>query len=85
MFINSALGLAGAKKYIMEQGLQGGSFVAITSVRFVSWFTECTLSSFHAQGANVKFDRLRFVADRALIGQKKEALLSVTVPEESGR
>ena len=33
----------------------------------------------------MKFDRLRFVADRALIGQQKEALLSVVIPEEPGR
>lgn len=35
-------------------------------------------------GANMVFDRLRFVADRALIGQRKEALISVKVPEEPG-
>lgn len=36
-------------------------------------------------GANMDFDRLRFVADRADIGLKKEALISVVVPEEPGR
>ena len=35
-----------------------------------------------ASGANMNFDRLRFVAERAAIGEKKEALLSVTIPEK---
>ena len=37
-----------------------------------------------ASGANMNFDRLRFVADRAALGEKKEALLSVNIPEKSG-
>ncbi len=37
-----------------------------------------------ASGANMNFDRLRFVADRAALGEKKEALLSVNIPEISG-
>ena len=32
----------------------------------------------------MNFDRLRFVAERAAIGEKKEALLSVTIPEQPG-
>lgn len=32
-------------------------------------------------GANMDFDRLRFVAERALLGEGKEILLSVVVPE----
>jgi threonine dehydratase len=35
-----------------------------------------------ASGANMNFDRLRFVAERAALGERKEALLSVTIPEE---
>jgi threonine dehydratase len=35
-------------------------------------------------GANMNFDRLRFVAERAEIGERREALLSVKVPEEPG-
>lgn len=34
-----------------------------------------------ASGANMNFDRLRFVAERAALGEKKEVLLSVTIPE----
>lgn len=37
-----------------------------------------------ASGANMNFDRLRFVAERAGLGEKKEALLSVTIPERPG-
>ncbi|KAF3918860.1 hypothetical protein ABW20_dc0102508 [Dactylellina cionopaga] len=35
-------------------------------------------------GANMNFDRLRFVADRAQLGERKEALLSVIIPERPG-
>ncbi len=35
-------------------------------------------------GANMNFDRLRFVAERAEVGESREALLAVTVPEERG-
>jgi threonine dehydratase len=35
-------------------------------------------------GANMNFDRLRFVAERALVGEHHEALLAVTVPETRG-
>jgi len=37
-----------------------------------------------ASGANMNFDRLRFVAERAAIGENKEAILSVAIPEEPG-
>ena len=37
-----------------------------------------------ASGANMNFDRLRFVAERADIGQSREALFAVTIPEERG-
>ncbi|KAI8937971.1 hypothetical protein NX059_005651 [Plenodomus lindquistii] len=37
-----------------------------------------------ASGANMNFDRLRFVAERAAIGENKEAILSVTIPEQPG-
>lgn len=35
-------------------------------------------------GANMNFDRLRHVAERAEIGERREALLAVTVPERPG-
>jgi len=35
-------------------------------------------------GANMNFDRLRHVSERAEIGERREALLAVTIPEEPG-
>ncbi len=35
-------------------------------------------------GANMNFDRLGFVAERAVIGEKQEALYAVTIPEIPG-
>jgi threonine dehydratase len=35
-------------------------------------------------GANMNFDRLRFVAERAELGEGREALLAVTIPERPG-
>lgn len=63
-----ALSLAGLKKYVTAHPSQD------TSRQFVAI----------ASGANMNFDRLRFVAERAALGEKKEALLSVTIPERPG-
>ncbi|MEY3286872.1 MAG: hypothetical protein RL500_1602 [Pseudomonadota bacterium] len=35
-------------------------------------------------GANMNFDRLRFVAERAEFGEQREALFAVTIPERPG-
>ncbi len=61
-----AVGIAGMKKYIQREGLEGRSVIAINS------------------GANVNFDRLRHVAERAELGEQREALLAVTIPERPG-
>ena len=37
-----------------------------------------------ASGANMNFDRLRFVAERAEVGEQREAVLAVTIPEKPG-
>ncbi|KAL8859751.1 MAG: hypothetical protein Q9178_003866 [Gyalolechia marmorata] len=37
-----------------------------------------------ASGANMNFDRLRFVTERAALGENKEVLLSVKIPERPG-
>ena len=37
-----------------------------------------------ASGANINFDRLRFVAERAEVGEHREAILTVTIPERPG-
>ncbi|PTY38819.1 PLP-dependent threonine dehydratase [Saccharospirillum sp. MSK14-1] len=42
--------------------------------------TLVTISS----GANTNFDRLRYVAERAEVGEHREAILSVTIPERPG-
>jgi threonine dehydratase len=35
-------------------------------------------------GANMNFDRLRYVAERSMIGEKQEALFAVSIPETPG-
>ena len=60
------LAIAGAKKYISDNGISGQDLVAICC------------------GANVNFDRLRHIAERAAIGEEKEMLLAVEIPEEPG-
>lgn len=35
-------------------------------------------------GANINFDRLRYVAERAQVGEHREILLAVTIPEVAG-
>ena len=37
-----------------------------------------------ASGANMNFDRLRFIAERAELGEQREAVLAVTIPEKPG-
>ncbi len=37
-----------------------------------------------ASGANMNFDRLRYVAERAQVGEHQEILLAVTIPEQPG-
>jgi threonine dehydratase len=37
-----------------------------------------------SSGANMNFDRLRFVAERAEVGERREAVLAVTLPEKPG-
>ncbi|CAL3970017.1 hypothetical protein PZA11_006334 [Diplocarpon coronariae] len=63
-----ALALAGLKRYIAAHP---------------SANTERNLVAI-ASGANINFDRLRFVAERAALGEKKEALISVSIPEKPG-
>ena len=37
-----------------------------------------------ASGANMNFDRLRHVAERAVLGEQREGILAVTIPETPG-
>ena len=61
-----ALAIAGLKKYVEQNKIQGQTLIAIDS------------------GANTNFDRLRHVAERAELGERREALLCTTIPERPG-
>ena len=63
-----ALALAGLKKYVARNPSPNQNRGLVAIL----------------SGANMNFDRLRFVAERAALGEKKEALLSVTIPERPG-
>lgn len=65
---SGALAVAGMKRYIATHGLAG------SGKKFVALVS----------GANMNFGRLRFVAERAELGENKEALLTVEIPEEPG-
>ncbi len=67
-----ALAVAGLKRYV-ELERQRGS-------------TPAEEESFVAvvSGANVNFDRLRHISERAEVGEQREAILAVTIPEERG-
>ncbi|GAA5871559.1 hypothetical protein JCM16303_000792 [Sporobolomyces ruberrimus] len=65
---SGALGVAGVKKYIAQHNLLGHN------KRFVSVVS----------GANINFSRLRFIAERAELGEGKEAMLRVIIPETPG-
>ena len=66
-----ALSVAGAKAYIERSAKSTTPIQGKTLVAVTS-------------GANMNFDRLRFVAERADVGEDKEAILAVTIPEERG-
>jgi len=63
-----ALAIAGLKRYVAMQG------AAANGRRYIG--VVC--------GANMDFSRLRFVAERADIGEEREVLLSAELPEEPG-
>ncbi|KAG6064180.1 hypothetical protein E4U32_000470 [Claviceps aff. humidiphila group G2b] len=63
-----ALSLAGLKKYVSQNPSQDSNRTLIAVT----------------SGANMNFDRLRFVAERAAVGEGKEVLLSVSIPERPG-
>jgi threonine dehydratase len=65
-----ALGVAGAKQWIGHHRTRGAAH------RNPIVAITC--------GANMNFDRLRFVAERADVGEAREALFAVSIPEERG-
>ena len=66
-----ALAVAGAKAYVARANKTRQSLHDQTLVAI-------------ACGANMNFDRLRFVAERAEVGEAHEAVFAVTIPEERG-
>jgi threonine dehydratase len=75
-----ALGVAAIKQYAQKLAQAGDSTPgsAATEVTRPQNWVAITC------GANMNFDRLRFVAERAEVGEQREALLAVTIPEERG-
>ena len=63
-----ALSLAGCKRWLSQHGRAAGGGRHV-----------CITS-----GANMNFNRLRFVAERAELGEEREALLAVTIDERPG-
>lgn len=63
---SGALAVAGLKRWVAREGVEGKSLVAVNS------------------GANMNFDRLRHVAERAEIGERREAVFAVTIAEKPG-
>ncbi|MFL9926722.1 threonine ammonia-lyase, biosynthetic [Herbaspirillum lusitanum] len=66
-----ALAIAGAKAYV-ERAKLGKKPIRNESLVAI------------ACGANMNFDRLRFVAEMADVGEAREAVFAVTIPEERG-
>ena len=66
-----ALAVAGAKAYVERAAMSKLPVQGQTLVAV-------------ACGANMNFDRLRFVAERAELGEAREAVFAVTMPEERG-
>jgi threonine dehydratase len=67
---SGALALAGLKAYVAQNPTRTGA--GVRSLVAIN------------SGANMNFDRLRHVAERAEIGEAREILLGVTIPEEPG-
>tara|TARA_R110001599_G_scaffold64023_3_gene179235 strand:+ start:897965 stop:899488 length:1524 start_codon:yes stop_codon:yes gene_type:complete len=68
---SGALAVAGAKMYLDRARLAKKPLTGETLVTIAS-------------GANMNFDRLRFVAEMADIGAAREGVFAVTIPEERG-
>lgn len=66
-----ALTVAGIKAYVAQRKKQKKPLKDETLIAIAS-------------GANMNFDRLRFVAERADVGENREAIFAVTIPEERG-
>jgi threonine dehydratase len=67
-----ALAIAGAKAWVERESQRRGAPVEGRTLVAV------------ACGANMNFDRLRFVSERAEVGEQREAVFAVSIPEERG-
>ena len=67
---SGALAIAGAKAWVEKRGKRG----KVRSKTLVAI----------ASGANTNFDRLRFIAEQAELGEHREAVLAVTIAERRG-
>jgi threonine dehydratase len=65
---SGALAVAGLKRYVEAAGA-GHSGHSLVAV---------------VSGANVNFDRLRHISERAEVGEQREVILGVTIPEQRG-
>jgi threonine dehydratase len=68
---SGAMAIAGAKEYVERAKATKKPLKGETLVSI-------------ACGANMNFDRLRFVTERAEVGEAREAVFAVTIPEERG-
>lgn len=68
---SGALGVAGIKRWLQDRKDAGEESSNLDLVAVCS-------------GANVNFDRLRHISERAEIGERREAILAVTIPEKPG-
>jgi threonine dehydratase len=79
---SGAMGVAGMKKYVADVSriadVSRGSSIQRSAPGVTPTYVAITC------GANMNFDRLRFVAERADVGEAREALFAVTIPEERG-
>jgi len=64
-----ALAVAGLKRYAARLNARGDSGRTLVAIN---------------SGANMNFDRLQFIAERAELGEQREAIFAVTIPERPG-
>lgn len=68
---SGALAVAGIKRWLRDARHDGKRIANKNLAAVVS-------------GANINFDRLRHISERAEIGERREAILAVTLPEKAG-
>ncbi len=79
-----ALAVAGLKRYVgADLGPRSTSFSTDIAARGPLPQKPGTLIAINS-GANMNFDRLRHIAERAELGEQREALFAVTIPERPG-